>query len=35
VEYLIKSLPLRRDIFTPLIAWDRICPMCADVDESL
>jgi ADP-heptose:LPS heptosyltransferase len=28
VEYLIKSLPLRRDIFTPLIAWDRVCPIC-------
>ena len=28
VEYLIKSLPLRRDIFTPLVAWDRTCPTC-------
>jgi ADP-heptose:LPS heptosyltransferase len=28
VEYLIKSLPLRRDIFTPLVAWERICPLC-------
>lgn len=28
VEYLIKSLPLRRDIFSPLIAWERSCPLC-------
>lgn len=27
-EYLIMSLPLRRDIFTPLIAWEHICPLC-------
>ncbi len=28
VEYVIKSMPLRRDIFYPLIDWNRNCPLC-------
>jgi ADP-heptose:LPS heptosyltransferase len=28
VEYVIKSLPLGRKNFTPLIAWNRHCPLC-------
>jgi hypothetical protein len=28
VEYIIKSMPLQRDIFQPLIAWERHCPLC-------
>ncbi len=27
-EYIIKSLPLTRTNFHPLIAWDKHCPLC-------
>jgi len=35
-EYISKSLPLSRSCFTPLIAWERCCPLCGtflDFDE--
>jgi ADP-heptose:LPS heptosyltransferase len=28
VEYLVNSLPLTRETFTPVIAWQRQCPDC-------
>lgn len=28
VEYVVNSLPLVRETFYPLIAWNRTCPLC-------